>query len=116
MNDGLLPLLGCIVDSFREKTRRSYGDDDCTAIERGADDLIPVNLQDTGIVLNPGFLLGVCHGYVLGFCCFYTLVDIHEKQLERIAGPQSALRSPLRGKKVPPRYRGRSGETWAGRG
>jgi hypothetical protein len=32
---GLLPLLGCIVDSFREKKRRSYGDDDCTAIERG---------------------------------------------------------------------------------
>ena len=70
MNDGLLPLLGCIVDSFREKTRRSYGDDDCTAIERGADDLIPVNLQDTAIVLNPEFLLDVCHGYVLGFCCF----------------------------------------------
>ena len=39
-----------------------------------------------------------------------------EKQLARIAGPQSALRSPLRGKKVPPKYRGLSGETWAGRG
>ena len=39
-----------------------------------------------------------------------------QKQLARIAGPQSALRSPLRGKKVPPKYRGLSGETWAGRG
>jgi DNA-binding protein H-NS len=39
-----------------------------------------------------------------------------EKQLNRIAGPQSALRSPLRGRKVPPKYRGPSGETWASRG
>jgi hypothetical protein len=76
MNDGLLPLLGCIVDSFREKTPCSYGDDDCTAIERGTDDLIPVNLQDTSIVCNPGFLL-VCHGDVLWLCRFYTSVDIH---------------------------------------
>jgi hypothetical protein len=57
MNDGLLPLLGCILDSFRQKPRRSYGDDDCAAIERGTDDLISVNLQDTSIVLNPGFVL-----------------------------------------------------------
>jgi hypothetical protein len=63
MDDGLLPLLGCIVDSFREKkTRCSYGDEDCAAIESGTDDLIPVNFQDTGVVLNPGFLLCVCHG------------------------------------------------------
>src|SRR5262245_17839312 len=66
MNDGLLPLLGRIVDSFREKTRRSYGDDDCTPIERGADDLIPINLQDAGVVLNPGFVLCVCHRSLLG--------------------------------------------------
>src|SRR5262245_31962136 len=44
-----------------------------------------------------------------------------EKQLERIAvvGGARAVRgggSPLRGRKVPPRYRGPSGETWAGRG
>jgi DNA-binding protein H-NS len=44
-----------------------------------------------------------------------------EKQLERIAvvGGARAARgggSPLRGRKVPPRYRGPSGETWAGRG
>jgi len=75
MNDGLLPLLECIVDSFREKTPCSNGDDDCAAIERGTDDLIPVNLQDTSIVCNPGFLL-VCHGDVLWLCRFYTSVDI----------------------------------------
>ena len=44
-----------------------------------------------------------------------------EKQLERIAvvgGARIARRSgsPLRAKKVPPKYRGPSGETWAGRG
>ena len=44
-----------------------------------------------------------------------------EKQLERIAvfGGARVVRgggSPLRGKKVPPKYRSRSGETWAGRG
>jgi|SRR5262245_36661306 len=44
-----------------------------------------------------------------------------EKQLERMAlvGGARAVRgggSPLRGKKVPPRYRSPSGETWAGRG
>jgi DNA-binding protein H-NS len=44
-----------------------------------------------------------------------------EKQLERIAviGGRSIVReagSPLRGKKVPPKYRSPSGETWAGRG
>jgi len=44
-----------------------------------------------------------------------------EKQLERIAvvGSRRVVRdvgSPLRGTKVPPKYRGPSGETWAGRG
>jgi len=44
-----------------------------------------------------------------------------EKQLERMAmvGGQRVVRggrSPLRGRKVPPRYRSSSGETWAGGG
>jgi DNA-binding protein H-NS len=45
-----------------------------------------------------------------------------EKQLERITGPHAVARvvrgggSALRGRKVPPKYRGPSGETWAGRG
>jgi DNA-binding protein H-NS len=44
-----------------------------------------------------------------------------EKQLERIAvvGGRRVVRggaSVLKGKKVPPKYRGPSGETWAGRG
>jgi len=44
-----------------------------------------------------------------------------EKQLERIAvvGGARVVRgsgSPLRGKKVLPKYRSPSGETWAGRG
>jgi len=44
-----------------------------------------------------------------------------QKQLERIAvvgGPRVVRGggSALRGRKVPPKYRGRSGETWAGRG
>jgi DNA-binding protein H-NS len=44
-----------------------------------------------------------------------------EKQLERFAvvGGARVVRgggSALKGKKVPPRYRGPSGETWAGRG
>ena len=45
-----------------------------------------------------------------------------EKQLERmgraIAGPRVVRdgRSVLKGRKVPPKYRGPSGETWAGRG
>ena len=44
-----------------------------------------------------------------------------EQQLERIAvvGGRRVVRgggSALRGRKVPPRYRGPSGETWAGRG
>ena len=44
-----------------------------------------------------------------------------EKQLERLAvvGGARAVRgggSRLRGRKVPPKYRGPSGETWAGRG
>ena len=44
-----------------------------------------------------------------------------EKQLERLAvvGGRRVVRgggSALRGRKVPPKYRGPSGETWAGRG
>ena len=44
-----------------------------------------------------------------------------EKQLERIAvfGGARVVRgggSALKGRKVPPKYRSRSGETWAGRG
>jgi DNA-binding protein H-NS len=44
-----------------------------------------------------------------------------EKQLERIAvvgGGRRIVRggSTLKGRKVPPKYRSRSGETWAGRG
>jgi DNA-binding protein H-NS len=43
-----------------------------------------------------------------------------EKQLEALSGQakRKAVRtgSSLRGRKVPPNYRSRSGETWAGRG
>ena len=44
-----------------------------------------------------------------------------QKQLERIALHERVSRgrtggSALRGRKVPPKYRGPSGETWAGRG
>jgi DNA-binding protein H-NS len=43
-----------------------------------------------------------------------------EKQLERmgraITGPRVGGRSVLKGMKVPPKYCGPSGETWAGRG
>ena len=45
-----------------------------------------------------------------------------QKQLERmdaLAGGRRVVRdggSALKGRKVPPKYRGRSGETWAGRG
>ena len=41
-----------------------------------------------------------------------------QKQLERIGGARVVRggRSVLRGRKVPPKYRGPSGETWAGRG
>src|SRR5215831_18213370 len=44
-----------------------------------------------------------------------------QRQLERMAvvGGARVVRgggSPLRGRKVPPRYRSPSGETWAGRG
>jgi DNA-binding protein H-NS len=45
-----------------------------------------------------------------------------EKQLERmgraVAGPRVVRdgRSASKGRKVPPKYRGPSGETWAGRG
>ena len=45
-----------------------------------------------------------------------------EKQLERmgraiaVIGRQRGGASALKGRKVPPKYRGPSGETWAGRG
>src|SRR5262249_7788774 len=41
-----------------------------------------------------------------------------QEQLERIAvvGGARIVGSALKGKKVPPKYRGPSGETWAGRG
>ncbi|TMK05845.1 MAG: hypothetical protein E6G74_00010 [Alphaproteobacteria bacterium] len=41
-----------------------------------------------------------------------------QKQLERIAvvGGARVVGGVLRGRKVPPKYRSRSGETWAGRG
>jgi DNA-binding protein H-NS len=41
-----------------------------------------------------------------------------EKQLEALIGQpkRKARSSALRGRKVPPKYRSRSGETWAGRG
>jgi len=42
-----------------------------------------------------------------------------EKQLERMVGDRRVVRgggSALKGKKVSPKYRGPSGETWAGRG
>ena len=42
-----------------------------------------------------------------------------EKQLKALGGGRRVVRgvgSPLRGRKVPPKYRSRSGETWAGRG
>src|SRR5262249_11418924 len=44
-----------------------------------------------------------------------------QRQIERIAGPHAVVRgrgrgSALKGRKVPPKYRSRSGETWAGRG
>ena len=42
-----------------------------------------------------------------------------EKQLTALTGDRRVVRgagSPLRGRKVPPKYRSPSGETWAGRG
>jgi DNA-binding protein H-NS len=41
-----------------------------------------------------------------------------QKQLERMGGARvvRAGGSTLKGRKVPPKYRGPSGETWAGRG
>jgi DNA-binding protein H-NS len=42
-----------------------------------------------------------------------------EKQLTALTGGRRVVRgggSALKGKKVPPKYRGPSGETWAGRG
>jgi DNA-binding protein H-NS len=38
-----------------------------------------------------------------------------QKQLAALDG-QAKSKSSLKGKKVPPKYRSRSGETWAGRG
>jgi len=77
MNNGLMALLWHIVDSLRKEARCSYGDDHRASVEGGADDLIAINLQDAGIVFNPGFLLCVCHRQVLRFCCFDTFVGIH---------------------------------------
>jgi DNA-binding protein H-NS len=39
-----------------------------------------------------------------------------EKQLEALSPSKRKASSSLRGKKVPPKYRSPSGETWAGRG
>jgi len=44
-----------------------------------------------------------------------------QRQIERIAGPHAVVQgrgggSALKGRKVPPKYRSPSGETWAGRG
>ena len=39
-----------------------------------------------------------------------------EKQLAAIPGPKGKSGKSLKGKKVPPKYRSPSGETWAGRG
>jgi DNA-binding protein H-NS len=40
-----------------------------------------------------------------------------EKQLAALSGqPKRKASSGLKGRKVPPKYRSRSGETWAGRG
>ena len=42
-----------------------------------------------------------------------------ERQLKALAGGRRVVRgvgSALKGRKVPPKYRSRSGETWAGRG
>ena len=39
-----------------------------------------------------------------------------EKELAAFRPKGKALRMSLKGRKVPPKYRSRSGETWAGRG
>jgi DNA-binding protein H-NS len=39
-----------------------------------------------------------------------------EKQLAALSPSKRKASSALRGRKVPPKYRSRSGETWAGRG
>jgi DNA-binding protein H-NS len=39
-----------------------------------------------------------------------------EKQLAAIPGAKGKSGKSLKGRKVPPKYRSRSGETWAGRG
>jgi hypothetical protein len=67
MNNGLSTLLQDIVDPFREKARGSDGDDHSAPVERGADELIPINLQGTRIVFNPGFLLYICHSRSFDF-------------------------------------------------
>jgi DNA-binding protein H-NS len=39
-----------------------------------------------------------------------------EKELAALSGQAKGKRKSLKGRKVPPKYRSRSGETWAGRG
>jgi DNA-binding protein H-NS len=39
-----------------------------------------------------------------------------EKQLAALSPAKREANSSLKGRKVPPKYRSRSGETWAGRG
>ena len=39
-----------------------------------------------------------------------------EKQLAALIGQPKRKATSLKGRKVPPKYRSRSGETWAGRG
>jgi DNA-binding protein H-NS len=39
-----------------------------------------------------------------------------EKQLAAIPGPKGKSGKSMKGRKVPPKYRSPSGETWAGRG
>jgi hypothetical protein len=76
MNNGLMALLRHVVDSLRKEARCSYGDDHRASVEGGADELVAINLQDAGIIFNPGLLLCVSHGQVLRFCCLDTFVDI----------------------------------------
>src|SRR5438046_9304690 len=46
MNDGLLSLLRHLVDPFRKNACCPHGDDHGAAVERGADELIPVNRSE----------------------------------------------------------------------
>jgi hypothetical protein len=71
-----MALLWHIVDSLRKEARCSYGDDHRASVEGGAEELIAINLQDAGIVFNPGFLLYICHGDVLWLCWFYTSTGV----------------------------------------